>query len=149
MTTAEFNKWAGTARRAVGVPFTKFKQHKVPPFMRRAIQRWAKSTHVECDDLRRAYNIETFLHQYLRVDHWGSAVSLGKPCFVSQPYNIDGRTLLRAEQWVEALGLDMTVLARSHHYPGRTFTILVEEPKDAAGERHINSRTSAIDARRA
>lgn len=61
------------------------------------------------------------------IDHAGTAKRGDIEIFVSQPYHIDSRTLIRCEDFAKELGICFDVQANCHWSPGKCFSLIFSD----------------------
>lgn len=63
------------------------------------------------------------------LDHWGSTDYHGKPCFVSEPYNLSLRAIEAIHDFCRDAGFEWRLCSNSWWYPGHTLRVLIYRPK--------------------
>ncbi len=63
------------------------------------------------------------------LDHWGIANYGGKQFLASEPYSLEDSEIQALQRFCRTLNLEYVIQAFSHHYPTRTFRIMIW-PKD-------------------
>jgi len=62
------------------------------------------------------------------LDHWGTTVSHGRPCFVSEPYHVTSSAMTNLDRICELTGLRWYLDPNSWWYPGWTQRIAIYDP---------------------
>ena len=65
------------------------------------------------------------------LDHWGSIQHEGAIIFVSEPYPLAVSCLVALASFCDALKVDCTLYAASHHYPTGCLRIEIREHRDS------------------